>query len=108
MIDRGETTGVTEAARYKQAWGDRRARIFMVWLMILGFAVSLLVWPNPWLAAGCFAGALIGAYGYYQFRCPRCGERFLPLPRDARERSWGERCQHCELEKNALYEEPEK
>jgi hypothetical protein len=89
---------VTEAARYKQAWGDRRARMFMLLAMIAGFGVSLRPWPNAWVAAACFAGALIGAYGYYQFRCPRCHERFLG--------SWQhQRCQNCGLEKNALPED---
>jgi len=89
---------VTETTRYKQAWGDRRARVFMLLAMIVGFCVSLRFSPNAWVAAACFVGALIGAYGYVQFRCPRCHERFLALWRR-------QRCQNCGLEKNALPED---
>jgi hypothetical protein len=96
---------VTEATRYKQAWGDRRARVFMLLAMIIGFCVSLQPWPNALIAGACFVGALIGAYGYYQFRCPRCHERFLPFPRDEPVFRRRRRCQNCGLEKNATPED---
>ena len=96
---------MTEAIRYKQAWGDRRARVFMLWVMVLGFCVSLRPWPNALIAGACFTGALIGVYGYYQFRCPRCHERFLPSPRDQLALWWRPRCQNCGLDKNALPED---
>ena len=93
---------MSESDRYVKAWGDRRARIFMLWVMIAGFCVSLRFWPNPWIAGACFVGAMIGAYGYYEFRCPRCRERFLPFPRDEL-KLWGwHTCQNCGLEKNAI------
>lgn len=93
---------MSESDRYVKAWGDRRARIFMLWAMIAGFCVSLRLWPNPWIAGACFVGAMIGAYGYYEFRCPRCRERFLPLPRDEL-KVWGwHTCQNCGLEKNTI------
>lgn len=84
-----------ESDRYVKAWGDRRARLFMLGVMIAGFCVSLGIWPNPWIAGACFVGAMIGAYGYFEFRCPRCHERFLKL--------WQRHaCQSCGLEKNAV------
>lgn len=98
---------MTEATRYRQAWGDRRARVFMLLAMLTGLGASLRPWPNPWIAGACFAGALIGAYGYYQFRCPRCHERFLPFPRGERAFWWRQRCQNCGLEKNAIPEDPQ-
>lgn len=74
----------------------------MLWAMIAGFCVSLRLWPNPWIAGACFVGAMIGAYGYYEFRCPRCHQRFLPFPRDEL-KVWGwHTCQNCGLEKNTI------
>jgi len=73
----------------------------MVWVMIVGFGVSLRIWPTPWIAGACFVGALIGAYGYYEFRCPRCHQRFLPFPRDELKLWWCDKCRNCGLEKNA-------
>ena len=88
----------SERDRYFKAWGDRRARLFMLAAMVAGFIASVALWTNTWLAAAFFAGATIGAYGWHQFRCPRCHQRFMSFPR-------GERCQGCGLEKNALPEE---
>ncbi len=96
---------MTEAARYKQAWQDRRARVFMLCAMIIGFCVSLRAWPSALIAGGCFVGALIAAYGYYEFRCPRCHERFLPFPRNELAFWWRQQCQNCGLEKNATPED---
>lgn len=74
----------------------------MLWVMIAGFCVSLRLWPNPWIAGACFVGAMIGAYGYYEFCCPRCHQRFLPFPRDEL-KVWGwHTCQNCGLEKNTI------
>lgn len=90
---------MSESDRYIKAWGDRRARLFMLAAMIVGFC--LCVPSSPWIAGLCFAGAMIGAYGYYEFRCPRCRERFMAFPRD--ETGFRrKRCQHCGLEKNAV------
>jgi hypothetical protein len=93
---------VSESDRYIKAWGDRRARLFMLWVMIIGFCMSLRIWPNPWIAGACFVGAMIGAYGYYEFRCPRCRERFLPFPDNRLTVWWRRSCQSCGLEKNAV------
>ena len=41
MVDRGEVSCVSEAARYRQAWGDRRARIFLLLLLIAGFVTRV-------------------------------------------------------------------
>ena len=98
-----------DADRYIKAWGDRRARLFMLGAMTIGFWVSLQFLANPWIAGLCFAGAMIGAYGYHQFRCPRCGERFWSWPEDGLnygglnhgDLSYGRRCRTCGLEKNA-------
>ena len=92
---------MSESDRYIKAWGDRRARLFMLWVMSVGFCVSLRIWPNPWIAGPCFVGAMIGAYGYYEFRCPRCRERFLPPPDNRPKLWWRPSCQSCGLEKNA-------
>lgn len=83
----------SERDRYVKAWGDRRARLFMLAAMIAGFCASVALWANAWLAAAFFfAGATIGAWGWHEFPCPRCHRRF----------SWKrERCQHCGLAKNA-------
>lgn len=83
-----------ERDRYFKAWGDRRARLLMLAAMVAGFVASV-AWDNAWLAAAFFVGAAIGAYGYREFRCPRCHRRFLDLARR-------ERCRSCGLEKNAL------
>lgn len=92
---------MSETDRYIKAWGDRRARLFMVCAMIVGVCLFLRLWPNPWIAGLCFVGALIGAYGYYQFRCPRCHERFMQFP--SKEIALGrEKCRRCGLEKNAV------
>jgi len=93
---------VSERDRYFKGWGDRRARIFIVWAMIAGFGVRLKVWPNPWIAGACFVGAMIGACGYYEFRCPRCHQRFLPFLRDGLSLWWRRTCRSCGLEKNAV------
>jgi hypothetical protein len=85
----------SERDRYVRAWGDRRARLFMLAAMVAGFAASVALWANAWLAGAFLAGALIGAYGYREFRCPRCHQRFLDLARR-------ERCRSCGLAKNAL------
>ena len=73
----------------------------MLWVMIAGLCVSLRFWPNPWIAGACFVGAMIGAYGYYEFRCRRCHQRFLAFPRDELRLWWGDKCQSCGLKKNA-------
>jgi hypothetical protein len=90
---------MSEADRYIKAWGDRRARLLMLAAMIAGFC--LCVRSSPWIAGLCFAGAMIGAYGYYEFRCPRCRERFMPFPLD-RLGSHRGRCWNCGLEKNVV------
>jgi hypothetical protein len=90
---------MSEVDRYIKAWGDRRARLFMLAAMIAGFCLGLR--SSLWIAGLCFAGAMIGAYGYYEFRCPRCRERFLPFLLDRVELHRG-RCQNCGLEKNVV------
>ena len=90
---------MSETDRYIKAWGDLRARLFLLSAMIVGFC--LCVRSSPWIAGLCFAGAMIGAYDHYEFRCPRCRERFLPFPRDQIGFNWS-RCQNCGLQNNAL------
>lgn len=88
----------SERDRYVKAWGDRRARLFMLAAMIAGFVASVALWANAWLAAAFLAGAMIGAYGWHAFACPRCHGRFMSFPRS-------ERCRSCGLAKNALPDE---
>ncbi len=53
----------------------------MLCAMVAGVWVSAQFLQSPWIAAMCFVGAMIGAYGYREFRCPRCAERFPVLSR---------------------------
>lgn len=92
---------MNEAGRYVKAWGDRRARVFMIVVLASGACLGLFVWHRPWAAGVCFVGAALGTFGYFQFRCPRCRERFMSFSR--REiRLDRARCQNCGLPKNAL------
>ncbi|MDB5488926.1 MAG: hypothetical protein JWQ58_2641 [Reyranella sp.] len=91
---------MSESDRYIKAWGDRRARLFMLGAMVAGFWVSVQFLQSPWIAGLCFVGAMIGAYGYHEFRCPRCGERFWSYPDGGL--NFGRRCRSCGLEKNAV------
>lgn len=92
---RGQDVNPDERDRYVKAWGDRRARLFLLAAFVAGFGASVMLQTNPWIAAACAAGAMIGAYGYREFRCPRCHQRFLDMARR-------ERCRSCGLPKNAL------
>ncbi|MBP6768614.1 MAG: hypothetical protein KA171_12620 [Reyranella sp.] len=92
---------MNEADRYVKAWGDRRARVLMIVVLASGACLSLFVWHRPWVAALCLLGAALGIYGYFQFRCPRCRERFMSFSRQEI-RPDGACCQNCGLQKNAL------
>jgi len=92
---------MNEADRYVKAWGDRRARVLMIVALTSGACLSLFVWHRPWGAGLCFLGAALGTYGYFEFRCPRCCERFMSFSR--REIRFDRAsCQTCGLPKNAL------
>mgnify|MGYP001807668986 CR=1 FL=1 len=90
---------MSERDRYIKAWDDRRARLFMLCVAVLGFAFT--VRSSPWISGAFFIGAMVGAYRYYEFRCPRCHQHFLPVPRD---QIWFDngRCQGCGLRVNML------
>lgn len=90
----------SESDRYIKAWGDRRARLFMLCAMVVGFWVSIRFLQSLWIAAMCFVGAMIGAYGYHEFRCPRCGGRFWSYPDGGL--NLGRHCRNCGLAKNAV------
>ena len=94
------TSKESEADRYIKAWGDRRARLFMLCVMVAGVWVSAQFLQSPWIAGVCFVGAMIGAYGYHEFRCPRCAERFWSYPDGGL--NFGRRCRSCGLAKNAV------
>jgi phage FluMu protein Com len=91
---------VSDRARYVRAWGDRRARVLMIAVLLAAACASLFIWQRPWIAGLCLLGAAIGTYGYFQFRCPRCRERFMSFSRDA-VRFDRTSCQSCGLPKNA-------
>lgn len=90
---------MSERERYIKAWDDRRARLFMLCVAVVGFAFT--VRSSPWIAGAFFIGAMVGAYRYYEFRCPRCDRHFLPFPRDQIFFDTG-RCDSCGLPANAL------
>jgi hypothetical protein len=92
---------VNEADRYVKAWGDRRARVLMIVMLASGACLSLFVWHRPWIAGPCLLGTAVGVYGYFQFRCPRCRERYMSFSRQEirPDRAF---CQNCGLPKNAL------
>ena len=97
---------MTETDRYKQAWQDRRSRLFALVAMILVSLMSLRLWPGMMLVViGCFVGLLVAAYRFYQFACPRCRERFMASPKDDLKFWARDRCPHCDLEKGALPKE---
>jgi hypothetical protein len=99
---------VTETDRYSKAWQDRRSRVFSLLAVIVILLASLRLWPHPLLIGGCIAGAFVAAWRYYDFRCPRCGERFLSFQKDALGFLSRQRCHHCLLEKNTAPKEPQR
>lgn len=92
---------MTEADRYVKAWGDRRARVLMIAVLALAACLCLFVWHRPWIGWLCFLGAALGIYGYFEFRCPRCRERFMSLSRRGMRLDRAD-CQACGLPKNGL------
>lgn len=90
-----------------KAWQDRRSRIFSVMAMIVIVIAVLKMWPTDLLVYGCIAGGFLAVWRLYDFRCPRCGERFMTaadLPM-----FWSRRaCQSCNLEKDTVPKEPRK
>lgn len=92
---------MTEADHYVKAWGDRRARVLMIAVLLAGACGSLFIWHRPWIAGLCLLGAAIGTYGYFKFRCPRCRERFMLFSRHAI-RFDRVSCRSCGLPENAV------
>jgi hypothetical protein len=96
---------VNPTDRYMKAWQDRRSRIFSVLAMIVIVVAVLQMWPSDLLVYGCIAGGLLAIWRLYDFRCPRCGERFMTaadIPT-----FWSRRhCQSCTLERDTVPKEP--
>ncbi len=96
---------MTETDRYKQAWQDRRSRVFSVLAMIVIIFACLKMWPNDLLLAGSILGLLLAGWRLYDFRCPRCGDRFRGTLDWLN--FWSHRhCQNCNLEKDTVPKEP--
>jgi hypothetical protein len=92
---------MAENGPYTRSWDERRKRLFWLWASMIGFAVSLHIWPP--LAVVCGIGALYWAAKYYEFKCPRCRERFMPFPRgDLLRLWWSQQCQCCGLRVNEI------
>jgi ribosomal protein S27AE len=96
---------VTETDRYSKAWQDRRSRIFSILAVVVVLLASLRMWPDPLVIGGCLVGIAVAAYRFYDFRCPRCRERFLAFQKDGLSVLSRQRCQHCHLEKNTVPKE---
>lgn len=92
---------MNEVDRYIKAWGDRRAGVLMIAVLFVGACASLVVWHRPWIAGLSLLGAAIGTYGYFEFHCPRCQERFMSCFGSGM-RLDRARCQTCGLPKNAV------
>ncbi len=96
---------MTETDRYRKAWQDRRSRIFSVLAMIVIVFASLKMWPSDLFVGGCILLSLVAAWRLFDFRCPRCGDRFMATLDGPN--FWSRRhCQNCNLEKDTVPREP--